>query len=310
MAQMITAAKLDSINTAVSTAFNEQFEVAESIYEAFTYVAGSESAEEFYPRLDQLPGLREWIGDRIFNELSYSGFSIKNKTFEGTITAKREDIEDDKYSILKPAAGQLGQKAKNLPDLLIARLLKAGHTTPTYDGQNFFDTAHPDWDSTGATTTSANYFPAPAGQTAVSPWYLFDTRQILKALIFQKRRPFNLVPLFDLTSEDVFKKNQFVWGVDGRCNAGFGIWQTAIMSTAPINAANYESIRASMTSHHTPAGEPLGIRPTLWVGPSTLIGAANRLFKGQYADASVNGGVVMSNEWEGDCKVLENPWLS
>ena len=317
MVQQITPAVLSSINLGVSTAFNRQFGLSPSFYKRFCYEAPSTGSGEFYPRLDLLPGLREWIGDREINMLSQTNFQIMNRTFEGTIAVKREDIEDDKFGILAPAAEQLGQNAGNLPDLLVAQLLKNGHATPTYDGQNFFDVAHPDYTGIGAAggasaTTSANYFTAniPAGEVNGAPWYLFDTRQILKAVIFQTRRAFDVIAKFNPEDPDVFWQNQYVWGVDGRCSAGFGIWQTAVMSTAPLNQKNFALARTAMASHHRPDGSPLAILPTLCVVPTALLGNAKTTF-GAYADSSINATTtVMENPWKDACEILENPWLN
>jgi phage major head subunit gpT-like protein len=310
MPQMITAAKLASINLAVNTAYNKQYDTVESLYKRYCYETTSDAAGELYPRLDLLPGLREWIGDRIITQLSYSTFQINNRTFEQTIGVKREDVEDDRFGILTPAAQLMAQNAANFPDLLAAALLLVGHTTPCYDGQNFFDVAHPDFDRTGTATTSSNYVTAQGGDTNGAPWFLLDTRQVLRAMIFQKRRPFVLTPRFSLTDPTVFEKNEFLWGTDGRCNAGFGIWQTAVMCTAPLNAKYFEIARTAMASHHRPDGSPLNIRPNLCMVPSTNLGPANSLFKGQYMDPSEAGGIIQSNRWMGACEVLENYWLN
>ena len=112
---------LQSINDGINLQFNSQLWAAPGIYRKFSYDASSTGSEEVYPRLDMLPGIREWVGERVVNWLTQSTFTIKNKTFEGTIGVKREDIEDDKFGLLSPVAAQMGQNAGHLPDLLIQR---------------------------------------------------------------------------------------------------------------------------------------------------------------------------------------------
>lgn len=66
--------------------------------------------------------------------------------------------------------------------------------------------------------------------TDATDWFLFDTRQLLPAMIFQTRKAAQLVPRVSLTDDNVFWKNEFVWGVDYRGEAGYAAWQTAFGS--------------------------------------------------------------------------------
>ncbi len=310
MASVITFPLLQSINDAVSLAFDTQLYAAPSIYKSFTYEQPSTGRAEVYPRLDMLPGLREWVGDRVVNTVSLETFSISNKTFEETIGIKREDIEDDRYGILRPIAEQLGQDAGQVPDNLVSQLFTQGHTTLTYDGQNFFDTAHPNYTATGAATTVANY---QAG-TGNPSWYLIDGSRIQKPFIYQTRRPFRVIPKFSLTDETTFFEDEFVWGVDGRSNAGYGLWQLAFRSDAALTLANLESARATMMSLRRPNGAPMGIGMTglLLVVPPSLAPAARAYCENQFlpaGDPLASGGTV-SNTFRGLAKPVENPWLS
>ena len=62
-------------------------------------------------------------------------------------------------------------------------------------------------------------------------WFLMDTKQFLKPLIFQERKPYKFVNLNRETDQNVFMQNKFLYGADGRCNAGYGFWQMAYGST-------------------------------------------------------------------------------
>lgn len=311
MAVTITFPLLASINDAVSLAYNTQLYAAPGLYRQFAYEASSEGAAEVYPRLDMLFGLREWVGDRNVQSLSQTTFTIANRTFEQTIAVRREDVEDDRYGILQPAAAQLGQNAGEMPDLLVTQLFKNGHTTLTYDGQNFFDTAHPNYDDAGAATTVANY---QAG-TGNPSWYLIDGSRVQKAFIYQTRRPFRVMPKFNLQDDNVFWENEFVWGVDGRANAGYGLWQLAYRSDAALTLANLNAARAAMASIRRPNGTPMGIgqRGLLLVVPTSLYPAArsyteNELLPAGDPGAGTSGTVA--NTFRGLAKAIENPWLN
>jgi phage major head subunit gpT-like protein len=303
---LVTFPALASINDAVNTAYNVQIDAVESVWKNFSSETNSTGAAEVYPRLDLITGLREWIGDRVVQQLGLTTFTITNRLFEETIACERTDIEDDKYGFLGQAAQQLGQNAGELPDLLASQLLVNGPSTPCYDGQNFFDPSHPQFDKNGNAITIPNYFPA---EGAPGPaWYLFDNRKVIKPMICQRRRPFVITPKFSLTDPSVFFNKQFVWGVDGRMNMGFGIWNLAAMSTLPLTGANFAMVRQAMMSQHKPNGAPLNIKPTIWVGPTALYQTAKMLFEGEYNLDSTN--VIESNPWKGECKVIENTWLN
>lgn len=307
----ITFPNLQSINDAVSLSYNTQLWAAPSLYKKFTFDATSTGAAEVYPRLDMLLGLREWVGDRVVQSLSLTTFSIANRTFEQTIGVQRNDIEDDRYGLLTPAAQQLGQNAGELPDLLVSSLFVSGHTTPTYDGQNFFDTAHTNYTDTGAATTVANY---QAGSGTPS-WYLIDGSRVQKPFIYQTRRPFKVIPKFNLQAENVFWDNEFVWGVDGRCNAGYGLWQTAFRSDAALTLANLNAARAAMASYRRPNGTPMGIgqKGLILIVPTSLYPAARTYCENEFlpaGDPAASGTGTVANTFKGLASVLENAWLN
>ena len=307
----ITFPALQSINDGISLAFNDQLWAVGTRYKDFTFEAPSTGAAEVYPRLNMLPGLREWIGDRVVNSLSQTTFTIANRLFEETIAVARTDIDDDKLNLLAPIAGELGLNAGRLPDLLVAALLKAGHTTIIYDGQNFFDTAHPDYTSTGGATTNFNYV---AGSS--TPWYLFDVSRVLKPVIYQRRRPFAIIPKFSMTDPQVFWNKEFEWGVDGRSNAGFGIWQLGFMSQQPLTVENLLAARATMATYRRPDGSPMGIRGTLLVTGSSLYPVAKALadddmIPNNYSNTFSGGNPTLyPNPARGMFKALEDEWLN
>ena len=62
-------------------------------------------------------------------------------------------------------------------------------------------------------------------------WYLLDTSRAIKPLIFQQRKKPEFVSLDAPNDQNVFMKKQYIYGVDCRDNAGFGLWQLAYGST-------------------------------------------------------------------------------
>ncbi len=303
---------LQSINDTVNLTFNDQLSAATSRFARFTHDTTSAGAAEVYPRLNMLPGMREWTGDRVANSLSLAVFEIINRLFESTISVARTDIEDDKFNLLTEGGAALGETAGRLPDLLVAAAMKAGHTTICYDGQNFFDTAHPDFTSTGAPTTSPNYVTGSS-----TPWYLLDISNRQKSFVYQRRRPYQLIPKFSMMDPQVFWNKEFEWGVDGRSNAGYGIWQYAFMSLQPLTVENLLAARTQMANYHRPDGAPMGVKGTLLVTPTVLYSVGKSLAEDQNIPSNLSNAYVAStsigllaNQARGMFEAYEDEWLN
>jgi phage major head subunit gpT-like protein len=301
MAQ-ITLPFLTSLYTGVQTSFNKYLAAAPGFYQQVCMVVDSKHRDETYPRLDMLPGIREWIGDRIVHSLSASTYSIKNKKWEQTLGIDREDIEDDRFGLFNLGVQQLGVNAAEFPDRLVATVINAGGTTLGPDGQYFFDTDHPSWDSAGAATSASNYT---SGSGAA--WYLMDLSKPLKPFVFQNREPFQLVARQSLQDPAVFERDRFLWGTRGRNNAGYGVWHTAYKSKADLTKDNLATAVAAMKGRFRPDGAPIGITPTHLMVPTSLEAKGRALMTNEFI--GIVGSGAENNEWKGSFQLLTNPWL-
>jgi phage major head subunit gpT-like protein len=73
-----------------------------------------------------------------------------------------------------------------------------------------------------------------------------------------------------MDDEAVFTSNQYRFGVDMRCNVGYGFWQMAFAVKAELNAENLKAARAAMRGFKADGGKPLAITPDLLVVPTSL----------------------------------------
>jgi phage major head subunit gpT-like protein len=55
-------------------------------------------------------------------------------------------------------------------------------------------------------------------------WYLIDASKPVKPFIWQMRRPLASTYLNNLTDANVFLRKEFIYGVDERAAAGYGLW--------------------------------------------------------------------------------------
>lgn len=295
---IVNQANLHGLEVGYSTAFNKSFESTQSNYQKVATVVPSITGEQDYKWLGQMPGMREWIGEREIQALAAYGYLIKNRKFEMTVGVKRDDIEDDQYGVYTPLFSNMGEAAALHPDDLIFGAMMSGFDAKCYDGLSFFHTAHKVGNVTysnrsnkklsresymearssimsirGDKGKSLKLFPdllvvSPAeeekarlileadqidGTTnvlkgtakllvepslAANPhyWFLLCTNRFLKPFIYQLRKKIKFVSLTKDTDENVFLRDEYLYGADGRSNAGYGFWQMAYGSTGEVEA--------------------------------------------------------------------------
>ncbi len=294
---IINHANLAIINQAYNGAFRAGLSTATPMWQQLATLVPSAAAEETYAWLGNFTRFREWLGERQYQSLMLHGYSIKNRTFENTVEVLRDHIEDDKYGMFSPVVQQLGQDAATHPDEMVFDVVNNAFATRCYDGQYFFDTDHPV--GPPGRQVSVSNFQGGSGKT----WMLLDTTRILKPFIYQKRRDYAFTAKTSLTDDAVFNRNMFVWGADGRGNAGLGLWQMAFASKEPLDVGSYSDARAQHQSFHDDSGKPLVIRSAeLWVPPSMEQAALEVVTAERLANGASN---VMRNL----SKVVVCPWM-
>lgn len=298
---IINKANLTTIYTAFKAAFQGGFAGVAPAHGRIAMTVPSTTATEEYGWLGQFPNMREWIGDRVVNGVLLHGYSIKNKSFELTVGVPRESIEDDQYGLFTPLVTEMGRSAAENPDKLTFGLIKNGPSTLCYDGQYFFDTDHPVIAEDGSTTSQSNWDNNSGSGT---PWYLFDTSRAIKPVIFQDRKKPNFVAKTSETDDNVFDRKEFVYGVDSRCNVGFGLWQLAYGSRKGLTEDNLIAAYTAMTERTGDHGRPLGVKPTVLLVPPSLEWAARKIVN---ATTLANGA---DNILKGVVTVEVSPWLA
>lgn len=264
---LVNTENLAALHTMLSAAFTAGLAKADVSFADVAMTVPSNNKANSYAWLGAMGSMREWVGDRIIDQMAGETYIVQNKSWEKTISVDREDIEDDSYGIYAPLAEDLGFAGMSHRSKLVWQLLADGENQDSYDGVPFFSASHPKDGGTQSNLISG-------GEPA---WYLMDTTRPVRPLMFQLRKDLELVALTDPTSANAFFSKKFIWGVDARYNAGFGLWQTCVKSKAALNETNLASARAAMRALTDSKGEPLALAPTtLVVGPS-LETAAEKL---------------------------------
>ncbi|MGE4526822.1 MAG: Mu-like prophage major head subunit gpT family protein [Rhodospirillaceae bacterium] len=297
---ILNRAALDAATTGFRTIFNGAFAGAKNAdhYKKIAMLVPSTTAKNSYPWLADNFEIREWVGDRNYQNLVAAVFSIVNKDFEGTVNVPRNAIEDDELGVFGPMFQMMGDATATFPNRMVFPLLKAGFTSLCWDGQYFFDTDHPGFDADGKETSVSNNLGGDG-----DPWFLIAGDSPLKPLIYQERRKFGFVAKDKPTDDNVFDRKEFVYGVDGRMNVGFGMPQLVVSSRQPLTHDSYAAARAAFGAWHKKSGEPLGLVGNLLVVGGTNEAAARKVLLNE---TKANGE---SNEWKGSAELFHTPWL-
>ncbi len=290
---IINQASLSAIYKAFSTIFQGAFDGVKPMYERVAIVVPSTVRATTYAWLGAFPKMREWVGERQIKNLSAHEYTITNKDWESTVEVDRNDIMDDAVGVYNPIFAELGRTAAIHPDELVFSLLASGFAATCYDGQYFFDTDHPVGDGTVSNTGGG-------GGTA---WFLLDTTKAIKPLVFQNRKEIEFVAKDNPTDEQVFMKKKYIYGIDRRDNAGFGLWQLAFGSKDTLNTANYAAAREAMLAFKDDETKPLGITPNLLVVPPSLEKEAREIL---LAERLASGA---TNVYKDTAELLVVPWL-
>lgn len=295
---IINSQSLAAVSTGFNAKFNQGFTAVDPVYSKICMTTKSAGSDEVYAWLGQLPTIREWIGPRVVQNLEAHGFRIENRKFESTIEVPRTSIEDDKVGVFAPMFDDMGRRTAEFPDELFAELINSAFASNCYDGQYFFDTDHPVTNTAG-TMTSVSNMQAGSGPA----WYLLDLSRAVRPFIYQERLPFTLQRRDQDSDSNVFDQDSYLYGVRGRCNVGFGLWQLAFASKQALEPENYEFARTAMAKMRGENGKLLGTRGTHLLVPADLEGNARRLLKNERDAAGA------SNPWMDSAELIISPWL-
>ena len=172
-----------------------------------------------------------------FNEKCYDGLSffntahkVGNATYSNRSNKKlsRESYMEGRSSIMS-IKGDKGKSLKLVPDLLVvppaleetARLILEADQI---DG------------TTNVLKGTAKLHVEPALAEHPEYWFLLCTNRFLKPFIYQLRKKIKFTSLTRDTDENVFMLDEYLYGADGRSNAGYGFWQMAYGSTGEVEA--------------------------------------------------------------------------
>lgn len=159
-------AKVTAAKRGITAKFDLGYSTGTPLFPLITTRIPSTGKDEGYGALGGMPGMREWLGERVFNQLRSTEYTLTNRTWESSLSIDRHDIDDDRLNMYGPVAENLGMEAKYHPDELLLELLVAAESTAGWDDQYFFDTDH-SWGDSGSQSNDLSYTPAAGSGNAI-----------------------------------------------------------------------------------------------------------------------------------------------
>ena len=126
---IVNKGNLTILNQAFNGAFKNGFQTVTPQWNRVATPVPSSTGEEKYGWLGKTTKFREWLGDRVYQNLKLHDYTIRNKHFENTVSVDADDIADDKYGVYNMPMQMLGEDAALHPDELVFKLLAQGDST-------------------------------------------------------------------------------------------------------------------------------------------------------------------------------------
>lgn len=140
MAVDLTSQFVNGIFTNFALIFEEAYATTKVWWPQIAELVPSNTEQNIYPLLAELPGMREWLGPRIIRNLQAVDYTLKNKDFERTYSLPKNKIADDQYGVYRNHPKYAGWAVAKWPDQMLARTIKANPTS--VDGLSFFNANH------------------------------------------------------------------------------------------------------------------------------------------------------------------------
>lgn len=139
---IINTANLQALFTTYNTVYNKALAGVTPQHEKIATVINANVLSAVYPLIEEMPAMREWIGDRVVHGLKAAEWTIKNKPYELTVSVPRRNVETDTHGLLNPRFQMMASSVGIMPDKLTYGLLPAGFANLCYDGKAFYANDH------------------------------------------------------------------------------------------------------------------------------------------------------------------------
>lgn len=175
-----------------------------------------------------------------FKEKCYDGVNFFSK--EHPLKKEEETVQSnmgtrklsvDSFAEAKAAMmtlkGEKGQNLKIVPDLLVVAPQNEAKAREILFSDMILG-------STNVNKGTCDLMVSPDLSDHGDQWYLLSTKRSVRPLVFQNREKPRFTSKTNDTDDNVFFQNEYLYGVNARYNAGYGLWQLAFGSTGEEEA--------------------------------------------------------------------------
>ncbi|MDX1527049.1 MAG: Mu-like prophage major head subunit gpT family protein [Gammaproteobacteria bacterium] len=247
----ITPAALRALNTQFVSLFAGAYEGTEAWWSEVATEVPSNTKSNTYGWAAKRSRMREWLGERVVNNLAAHSYAITNKSWENTIGVDADDFEDDNLGVYQVPVQELGEEAKKHPDDLVLDLMQNGHAQVCFDEQNFYDTDHPVDIRDASKGTQQNY----RTSFALNQDNLITVVTNMMAFKGEDNRPMRVFP-------NVLDVPPQLWGTAKE------LVEQDLIIQAMQNVAGSENVGAAAVSNKTKGLLQVRVRPELANDPT------------------------------------------
>ena len=267
---MINQELIESLFLQLSSQFHKAFDGngEDEFVAQFATVMSSNTRTIDFSWLGESPQMREWIGQRVVNQLRNFRYEAGYKEYELTMGVKVMDILDNTLSHYSLQSFAGGQEARMLRPKLVAKALTNGTTGLCYDGHPFFYASHPVGEDGDITATSNTY--DAGGGWAATPFFMADLSKVIKPIILNDRLSPQFQQFTSMSDEHVFKNREYLFGTNSAHGTAYGLWQTCFRSGLPATANSLIALDLAMKSLTKDKKDEDGRRPYLGIKPTHI----------------------------------------
>lgn len=154
---IVNHANLDALFRGFKVVFDDTLKGTPSQIDKIATRVPSQTSKQDFPIAALVGTMREWVGDRVVQNIAAWKPTIENKNFELTVAVDRNAIEDDQYGVYEPALRSLSEQAVLHPYEEALSWIGSDAFTGDdgFDGAKFFSAAHT-WPGGEYTTAQDN----------------------------------------------------------------------------------------------------------------------------------------------------------
>jgi phage major head subunit gpT-like protein len=178
-----TAHRLAALNS-LTAKFDEGARAYRPFYPRICTIRSSKRKEENYGMLGNMPKVREWIGERLFQRLRAASYLLANKDWEDSLEIDKNDLDDDLLDIYGDPLSQMGNAGARHPDELLFQVVTDAENQACLDGQAFYDTDH-SWGEFGVQSNKLSATAAAPAAPTVSEWETAFNAAIISMMGFK-----------------------------------------------------------------------------------------------------------------------------